>query len=226
MDAMGISRQAAQCISGGMCSSSPVGTHMLVNRIDGVMERSMWSWNRWQQKLASRQQALGVADAALRASRPPKVRPMVHIMHAATTALPTHIEVGQVAAAGVQAVHIQHRLRLVLVERALGGVQLAQVGANGTWGQGCSRVGWVGECGGQRTQPAAAARAGTTTRGGGQSRAGMAQWRARGKCSLFSWWHSQLSAPAEGSRPGVSMKVTGIPVPGTWPRITSTCGRA
>lgn len=41
-----------------------------------------------------------------------------------------HVQVCQVAAAGVQTVHVQHRLRLVLVERALGGVQLAQVGAN------------------------------------------------------------------------------------------------
>ena len=167
MDAMGISTQAAGRVSGG-AQQDTVDNHMLANGIgqgDGA------------QPVELKQMA---AEAGITASPrclgcPPNVQHMVHFMHDATTACPAHVEVGQVAAAGVQPVHIQHRLRLVLVERALGGVQLAQVGANGTWGQGRGGVEWAGECRGQKNRPGAAAR--QEPQAGAEAKAGQA-WRS------------------------------------------------
>ena len=62
-----------------------------------------------------------------------------------------HVEVGQVAAPRIQAVEVQHRLRLVAVEGALGGVQAAQVAADGA----CAGA---GEVGGSRGRGSEAAR--------------------------------------------------------------------
>lgn len=56
----------------------------------------------------------------------------LHLHTSCRHTLSAHIDVCLIAAANIQPVHIDDCLGLVAVEGALGGVQLPQVGANGS----------------------------------------------------------------------------------------------